>query len=140
MTRELHLKAVDSAVEGGCNGCREKSGPGLSYRVWQLRLRDQTIRLCDACMAELPGVLQPGFDEVRKVEQPLLCLIDEMSSWPSPALREVARKGEMTRAEMEARIQVLSDEMDANDEENRAMQDEIDALYKKIDAMPPDEK
>lgn len=41
----------------------------------------------------------------------------------------------MTKAEMEARIEVLSHEMDANDEENRMMQDEIDGLYVKINAL-----
>lgn len=40
----------------------------------------------------------------------------------------------MSKQQMLARIRVLSDEMDANDEENRAMQDEIDVLYTKIDA------
>lgn len=39
------------------------------------------------------------------------------------------------KEEMEERIRVLSDEIDANDEENRAMQAEIDALYAKIDAL-----
>lgn len=34
---------------------------------------------------------------------------------------------------MEARISLLSDEMDANEEENRTMQAEINALYKQID-------
>lgn len=41
----------------------------------------------------------------------------------------------VTKEEMEARISLLSDEVDANDEENRAMQAEIDALYAKIDAL-----
>jgi len=40
-----------------------------------------------------------------------------------------------TKEEMQERIRLLSDEMDANDEENRAMQAEIDALYAKIDAL-----
>lgn len=40
-----------------------------------------------------------------------------------------------TKEELEERIRLLSDEMDANEEENRAMQAEIDALYAKIDAM-----
>jgi chaperonin cofactor prefoldin len=46
-----------------------------------------------------------------------------------------AEPGLTTKEEMEARISLLSDEMDANDEENRAMQAEIDALYAKIDAL-----
>ena len=40
-----------------------------------------------------------------------------------------------TKEQMEARISVLSDEIDANDEENRMMQSEIDDLYKRIDAL-----
>lgn len=41
----------------------------------------------------------------------------------------------MSKQQMQARIRVLSDEMDANDEENRQYQSEIDALYKQIDAL-----
>lgn len=40
-----------------------------------------------------------------------------------------------TREQMEARISLLSDEMDANEEENRTMQAEINALYKQIDEL-----
>jgi len=40
-----------------------------------------------------------------------------------------------TKEQMEERISLLSDEMDANDEENRMMQAEIDALYAKIDTL-----
>lgn len=40
---------------------------------------------------------------------------------------------EMTVQQMHDRIKLLADEMDANDEENRAMQSEIDLLYTKID-------
>lgn len=40
----------------------------------------------------------------------------------------------MSEQDMKARIDLLADEMDANDEENRFMQIEIDALYAKIDA------
>lgn len=43
----------------------------------------------------------------------------------------------MTKEQMEARISVLSDEIDANEEENRMMQSEIDELYKRIDALAP---
>lgn len=39
----------------------------------------------------------------------------------------------MTKEEMEARIKMLSDEMDANEEENRDMQQEINKLYAEID-------
>lgn len=41
----------------------------------------------------------------------------------------------MTVAEIDARISVLSDEMDANEEENRMIQREIDELYKQRDAL-----
>lgn len=42
----------------------------------------------------------------------------------------------MTKEEMLARINLLSDEIDANEEENRAMQAEIDSLYARIDSLP----
>jgi hypothetical protein len=41
---------------------------------------------------------------------------------------------ELTEQQMLDRVELLGDEMDANDEENRAMQSEIDTLYAKIDA------
>lgn len=40
-----------------------------------------------------------------------------------------------TKADIQARISLLAQEMDANDEENRFMQTEIDQLYQKLDAM-----
>ena len=40
---------------------------------------------------------------------------------------------EMTAEQMHARIKLLSDEIDANEEENRMYQEEIDSLYAKID-------
>lgn len=40
----------------------------------------------------------------------------------------------MTKQEMLDKIKWLSDEIDANEEESRAMQDEINALYAKLDA------
>lgn len=156
MGREIHLAAVDSALEGGCNGCLDKSGPGQSYRVWQLSLRSQTIRLCDTCMAELPTVLKPGLDAVSESgasglcsTQPLaMCVAQPLAVRPddevlvlhstSPLFVTVGNKADMTKAEMVARIKLLDDEMTANEEDNHAMQDEIDGLYKRIDALPPD--
>lgn len=41
----------------------------------------------------------------------------------------------MTKEQMKARISVLSDEIDANEEENRVMLQEIQDLYERIDAM-----
>jgi pyrroloquinoline quinone (PQQ) biosynthesis protein C len=41
----------------------------------------------------------------------------------------------MTKEEIQARIDVLCDEMDANEEENRTMQSEVDQLYKMLDKM-----
>lgn len=41
---------------------------------------------------------------------------------------------EMTEEDMRTRIAMLSAEMDANDEENRLYQEEINILYAKIDA------
>jgi SMC interacting uncharacterized protein involved in chromosome segregation len=40
----------------------------------------------------------------------------------------------MTKDEMLARIKLLSSEIEANEEETRAMQAEIDALFARIDA------
>lgn len=41
----------------------------------------------------------------------------------------------MTKEQMEARISLLSDEIDANEAENRIMQDEIDQLYMRIESL-----
>lgn len=41
----------------------------------------------------------------------------------------------MTIEQLNARADLLSSEMDANDEENRAYQSEIDKIYARIDAM-----
>ncbi|WP_302053026.1 hypothetical protein [Burkholderia gladioli] len=41
----------------------------------------------------------------------------------------------MTKEQILARISLLSDEMDANEEENRTMQAEIDSLYARVDAL-----
>lgn len=41
----------------------------------------------------------------------------------------------MTREEIEARISLLSNEIDCNEEENRMMQEEIDQLYEKLDEL-----
>lgn len=41
----------------------------------------------------------------------------------------------MTKEEIESRIDMLGDEMDANEEENRQMQQEIDDLYEMLDNM-----
>jgi hypothetical protein len=41
-----------------------------------------------------------------------------------------------SKEEMLARVSLLSDEIDANEEENRVHQEEIDKLYAKIDSLP----
>jgi peptidoglycan hydrolase CwlO-like protein len=41
----------------------------------------------------------------------------------------------MTKEQMQERINLLSSEIDANEEENQVMQEEITALYQKIDAL-----
>ncbi|MCP1515580.1 hypothetical protein [Pseudomonas rhodesiae] len=43
---------------------------------------------------------------------------------------------DMTKDQMLSKISQLSDEIDANEDENRAMQEQIDQLYARIDAMP----
>lgn len=42
---------------------------------------------------------------------------------------------QLTKQEMLDRINLLSGEMDANDEENKMMQEEITSLYAKIDTL-----
>lgn len=58
---------------------------------------------------------------------------------PEQRIEELApqrpSKVELSEEQMLARIKLLADEMDANEEENQQMQDEIDQLYKKIDAL-----
>jgi hypothetical protein len=41
----------------------------------------------------------------------------------------------MTKDEILQRIDLLGDEMDANEEENRVMQDEINDLYDQLDNL-----
>jgi pyrroloquinoline quinone (PQQ) biosynthesis protein C len=41
----------------------------------------------------------------------------------------------VTKEEIEARIEALADEIDANEEENRMMQREIDILYEQLSQM-----
>jgi len=41
----------------------------------------------------------------------------------------------MTMDQLNGRVHLLASEMDANDEENRAYQSEIDKIYARIDAM-----
>lgn len=40
-----------------------------------------------------------------------------------------------TAQEIQARIDMLSEEIDANEEETRAMYEEIQTLYRKLDAL-----
>lgn len=42
----------------------------------------------------------------------------------------------MTKEQIRARIKLLDEEIIANEDENRFMQEEIDALYKKLEAEP----
>jgi len=46
----------------------------------------------------------------------------------------------MGREDIKHRIAMLADEMDANDEENRMNQKEIDELYEMLDALPKEVK
>ncbi len=50
-------------------------------------------------------------------------------------VRQMGKKKieDMTKDEMLARISELSDEIDANEQENMLMQDEINDLYKALD-------
>ena len=44
-----------------------------------------------------------------------------------------AQQNTMTQQQMHDRINFLSDEIDANEDETRLMQDEINLLYQRID-------
>jgi pyrroloquinoline quinone (PQQ) biosynthesis protein C len=46
----------------------------------------------------------------------------------------------MTKEEILQRINVLSNEIDANEEENRFMQTDIDSLYEQLDALRANQK
>ncbi|RQR11330.1 hypothetical protein DF026_17155 [Burkholderia stagnalis] len=46
----------------------------------------------------------------------------------------------MTIAQLNERANLLASEMDANDEENRVYQSEIDKIYARIDALKSDRK
>lgn len=94
---------------------------------------------------EIESIPETEFTEksicVDREQGGLGMVIDEPASSPSAASSDatsVLNKRPMTKAEMQARVKLLSDEMDHNEEENRDMQSEIDGLYKKIDALPPD--
>ena len=57
-------------------------------------------------------------------------------SQSAPVLIKIdATEKVMTEQDMKDRISSLGSEMDANEEENRFLQTEIDALYVKIDAL-----
>lgn len=58
-----------------------------------------------------------------------------MQAIPIQTSAPLAPTSQMTKEEILARVRMLSDEMDANDEENRQMQDEINSLYARLDAM-----
>lgn len=47
----------------------------------------------------------------------------------------MSQQEEMTKEEMLARINQLSAEIDANEQENNAMENEIEKLYARIDEM-----
>jgi hypothetical protein len=81
----------------------------------QLKKHEMKISIPDCYPDPIPGEL------IAKANQPMIKL--------DPA------SVEMTEEEMRSRISMLAEEMDANDEENRFNQAEIDSLYAKIDAM-----
>jgi hypothetical protein len=54
---------------------------------------------------------------------------------PSAGIAIEQQGGSMTKEQMLARIKLLSGEIDANEDENRQMQAEIDSLYARIDAL-----
>lgn len=79
-----------------------------------------------------------GFNSSVDIAVAGICVpgMDEATSYPSPAMLDLMnRTKQLTKQEMLERIDLLSGEMNANEEENKVMQDEITSLYAKIDAL-----
>ena len=78
------------------------------------------------------GITYVGSDDTRELfsKEALAANTDADGNFFAGA----AGRNVMTEQQMLDRIKFLADEMDANDEENRDMQSEIDTLYAKIDS------
>lgn len=64
---DVHVQVKDSSVIGECTACNRLSG--IRHQVWEVRLNNTTIRLCDDCRLDLAKklktprhVLGYGFD------------------------------------------------------------------------------
>jgi len=71
--------------------------------------------------------------EIKRQTRPLYQCSNE-SKENDMSIHESA--SDMTKDQMLSKISQLSDEIDANEDENRAMQEQINQLYARIDAMP----
>lgn len=56
--REVGARLVSPQLEGGCNGCTERT----AKRVVLVHLRSTSFRLCQECIAQLLIQLQPYED------------------------------------------------------------------------------
>jgi len=115
----------------------------MSLVTRALHLTDRQIRiLCEGM--KLLKVNPASLDEhataerlLQHFESVLAAKVDAAFQEPQPPVAGDAAPA--TKAQLLDRVSMLSDEMDANDEENRAMQSEIDGLYAQIDAMKDDQ-
>jgi len=111
----------------------------MSEATRALHLTDRQIRiLCEGMKLVKGNSASP--DEHATAERLLqhfeLLLEADADAVQVEATREASgAPAPTTKAQLLERVRILSDEMDANDEENRAMQAEIDGLYAQIDAM-----
>ena len=111
----------------------------MSEATRALHLTDRQIRiLCEGM--KLVKVNPASVDEHATAERLLQHFESMLGAEADAALQEIQRPVAsdalpVTKAQLLERVRMLSDEMDANDEENRAMQAEIDGLYAQIDAM-----
>jgi hypothetical protein len=136
----LDVSAITKCRECGSTAMTWNTSITIRSNVQQGRLNTSDVEClfflgCDECSETLATI---NADKVAALMSNQIA--SSASVTPVETVKSVAEKRPMSKAEMEARISLLADEMDHNDEENQDMQKEIDGLYKKIDALPPDEK
>jgi hypothetical protein len=134
----LDASAITKCRECGSTAMTWNTSIVIRSDVQQGRLNTSNVEClfflgCDECSETLATVSADKVAGLMNSE-----IASSASAAPVETVQATAAKRPMTKAEMQARISLLSDEMDHNEEENRDMQSEINGLYKKIDALPPD--
>lgn len=116
----------------------------MSEATKALNLNDRQIRiLCEGMklVKGNPASLAEHATAERLLQHFELLLEADVDAVPVEATREASGEpAPATKEQLLERVRLLSDEMDANEEENRAMQSEIDGLYAQIDAMEDGKK